>query len=193
MATVSTRPMTAEEFFEWASRPENQDKYCELERGEIVPMPPPGQLHGALCAWIAYLLWSYVLKCGKGHVCSNDTGLIVERNPDTVRGADVMLFAETIPLEDLSPRYPDQLPQLVVEVLSPNDRQGRTNRRISQYLKRGIPLVWLVDPEVRSITVYQPGKEHYVAEGSDVLTGNDVLPNFQFTAGEFFTLPGQSS
>jgi Uma2 family endonuclease len=102
------------------------------------------------------------------------------------------MFAESVRLEELSPRYPEQLPQLVVEVLSPNDRQGRTNRRISQYLRLGVPVVWLVDPDVRSITIYQPGKEHQVAEGGDVLMGGDSLPDFRFTAAEIFALPGQS-
>jgi Uma2 family endonuclease len=191
MASISTPLMTAEEFFEWASRPENQDKYCELERGEIVPMPPPGEIHGILCAWIAYLLWTYVLKRGQGRVASNDMGLIVARDPDTVRGPDIMLFAESRRLEDLSPRYPDQLPLLIVEVLSPSDNWGKTLIRVGQYLKRGVALVWVVDPDSRTVSVHRRGQDlPAVRDEMEDLTGEDVLPDFRCRVAELFTFPG---
>jgi Uma2 family endonuclease len=189
MATVATRRMTAEEFWEWASRPENQDKRFELDRGEVVEMPPPGIPHGVICAWIAYMLWGYVLRRGKGYVCSNDSGLLVQRNPDTIRGPDLMLFDAPRRLEDLTPRYAENVPQLIVEVLSPTDQQGKTNRRIGQYLQRGVPLVWLVDPEVRIVTVYQPGKDFYTREEADELTGETVLPDLRWRVADLFTFP----
>jgi Uma2 family endonuclease len=191
MATVGTELLTAEEFFDWATRPENQDKLYELEEGRVVEVPPPGELHGTLCGLIAHLLWNYVFQQGKGYVCSNDTGLLVRRGPDTLRGPDVMLFDESRQLDDLSRRFTDRVPKLVVEVLSPNDPQGKVNRRIGQYLKRGVPLVWLVDPEVRIVTVYRPGKEFFTVEETDELTGEEVLPGLRMRVGDLFTLPGQ--
>ena len=47
MATVATEPLTAEQFFEWANRRENIGKSFELENGEVIEMPSPGELHGA--------------------------------------------------------------------------------------------------------------------------------------------------
>jgi Uma2 family endonuclease len=189
MATVQTKRMTAEEFWEWASRPENQDKRFGLDQGEVVEMPPAGIPHGVICSWITYLLWGYLIRHGKGYVCSNDSGLLVQRDPDTVRGPDIMLFDTLRRLEDLSPRYAEDVPRLIVEVLSPTDQQGKTNRRIGQYLRRGVPLVWLVDPEVRIVTVYQPGKDFYTREEADELTGEAVLPNLRLQVVELFTFP----
>ena len=190
MATVETQLLTAEEFWAWASRPENEEKFFELDQGKVVPMPPPGELHGALCGLIAYLLWKFVFQRGRGgYVCGNDTGLLVQRGPDTVRGPDVMLFDEPTQLEGLSRKFTERVPKLIVEVLSPNDTQGKTNRRISQYLKRGVPLVWLVDPEVRIVTVYQPGQGFYTVEEGDELTGETVLPQLRLPVTELFTLP----
>jgi Uma2 family endonuclease len=187
MATVETKRMTAEEFWEWASRPENQDKHYELDQGEVVEMPPPAMPHGVICAWIAHRLWQYVLRQNQGYVCSNDMGLLVHRNPDTVRGPDLMLFNAPRRLEDLSPRYAENVPHLIVEVLSPSDQQGKTNRRIGQYLQRGVPLIWLVDPEVRIVTVYQPGKDFYTREEADELTGEAVLPELRLRVADLFT------
>jgi Uma2 family endonuclease len=190
MATVTTGPMTAEEFADWAARPENQGRRVELDRGEVVEMPPPSELHGLLCSWIAHLLWRFVIARGKGAVFSNDTGLIVERRPDTVRGPDLMLFDETRSLENVSRKFSERLPSLVVEVQSPSDQRGKVDRRIKQYLRRGVSLVWLVDPEVRTVTVFQPGKEFCILDETEELTGEDALPDLRFRVAELFALPG---
>jgi Uma2 family endonuclease len=191
MTTVGTRLMTADEFWEWADRPENEGRRLELESGKVIEMPSPGELHGLLCGWITHLLWAYLLRRGAGGVCSNDTGLLVAQGPDTVRGPDVMLFLESRPLEQLSPRFSTRVPQLVVEVLSPTDQTNKVNRRVSQYLRRGVPLVWLVDPETRTVAVYRPAQIHQVLDETEELTGDEVLPDLRYRVAELFTLPGQ--
>jgi Uma2 family endonuclease len=190
MATVETARMTAEEFWEWCGRPENQGKRAELVRGEIVEMPPPGELHGILCWWIGYLLGMYVVRRGRGALATNDTGLIVEEGPDTVRAPDVILFGESRALDKLSRRHSTRLPELVVEVLSPTDRWTRVLRRVDQYQARGVPLVWVVDDEERSVTVFRPKEHPQLVEEDGELTGNGVLEDFRLPLAELFRLPG---
>jgi Uma2 family endonuclease len=189
MTTVATR-LTAEEFWQWVSRPENREKRFELDQGEVVEVPPPSELHGIICSWIVHLLWRFVLQRGKGYVCCNDTGLLVQRNPDTVRGPDVMLFDEARRLDDMSRKFAEGLPKVVVEVLSPSDQMTKVNKRLGQFLKRGVPLVWLVDPEVRSVSVYRADKYPVVLDEMEELTGEEVLPDFRCRVAEFFALPG---
>jgi Uma2 family endonuclease len=191
MATVQPKLMTADEFYEWSCRAENYDRLLELDEGRVVEVPPPGEYHGVLCAFLAHLLWTYVTQRGKGYVCSNDTGLLIKRKPGTVRGPDLMLFDESRSPEKLSRRFAERIPKLVVEILSPSDRMTKVNRRISQFLKRGVPLVWLVDMETRSVTVYRPGKDLRVVQEADDLTGEDVLPKLRYRVSELFALPGQ--
>jgi Uma2 family endonuclease len=192
MATVETKLLTAEEFFEWGNRPENEGRLWELDQGRIVEMPPPGEFHGVNCSFIVYLLWQYVIKHGQGYVCSNDTGLIVARDPDTVRGPDIMLFGERRTLEQMSRGFCEGVPQLVVEVLSPGDQMTKVNRRLSQILKRGVPLVWLVDPEVRSVTVYRSDRPGFIVyDDTEELTGEEVLPDLRIRVEELFNLPNQ--
>jgi Uma2 family endonuclease len=191
MATVGTKLLTAEEFFEWVNRPENEGKLFELDRGEVIEMPSPGELHGAICFLLVRLLGNYLFQRGKGYLCSNDTGLLVEHDPDTVRGPDVMLFDESRPLDELSRKFTQRIPQLVVEVLSPSDQMTKVTRRLGQYFKRGVSLVWLVDPEMRSVAVYRADKYPLVLDETDELSAEDVLPGFRCGVAELFTLPGQ--
>lgn len=191
MSTATTGLLTAEEYWEWRTRPENQDRCCELEDGVIVDMPSPGLLHGVVCGLVAYLLMQYVIQRRKGYVCTNDTGLLVARKPDSVRGPDVMMFDEAVRFEELSPKFAETVPALIVEVQSPSDKIAKTNRRISQYLRRGVRLVWLVDPDTRTVTVYRPGQIHQVADDTEELAGDLAPAGFRCRVVDFFTLPDQ--
>lgn len=185
MATVHTGKMTADEFWHWCLRPENAGRRVELDRGEIVEMPPPGELHGVLCSWLASLLWGYVHQHG-GLIATNDTGLVVQEEPATVRGVDIILFDESTSRPPLEPGHSRRLPQLVVEVLSPSDRPSRVIRRVADYLRRGIPLVWLVDPSDRTVSVHRPGELPTTFDESDELTGDGLLPDLRVAVATVF-------
>jgi Uma2 family endonuclease len=57
-------------------------------------------------------------------------------------------------------------------------------------LKAGIPLVWVVDPEARDVTVHRQGKEPQVLESTQELTGEDVLPDFRCQVADLFFTAG---
>lgn len=179
--------MTADEFYDWANRPENADRRFELDAGRVVEMPSPGELHGFVCYLLVRLLTLYVERRGAGYLLANDTGLVVAQGPDTVRGPDVMCFLEDRTADQMSTRHCQRIPALVAEVLSPSDRISRTNARIEQYLRRGVPLMWLVDPFERTVTVYRPSEFHRVLTEDERLSGNGVLPEFECQVAEFFS------
>jgi Uma2 family endonuclease len=191
MATAETKLMTAEEFYAWAHRPENYDKNCELVRGEVVEMPQPEKRHGFVCGNAVGILRNFAGRRKKGYVCSNDTGVVVARDPDTVRGPDVTFFDDVTRYEDLEEKYGETPPLLAIEVLSPTDTMGKVSRRIRDQLRFGTALVWVVDPEARNVTVYRPGREPYVVEETEELAGEDVLPDFRCRVAEFFAMPGE--
>jgi Uma2 family endonuclease len=69
-------------------------------------------------------------------------------------------------------------PDLVVEVLSPNDRPGETLTKVGDWLEAGARIVWVIDPERRIARIYrQDGTETMVRE-TEPLDGEDVLPGF---------------
>src|SRR5262245_51153536 len=194
MATATTTRMTADEFFEFVHQPKNAGRWFELERGEVIELPPPGFRHGIVCLNTGALLHAYAFTVGRGYVCTNDTGVIVEEDPDTVRGADVSLYDDDgKECEEIEIRYAAVPPLLVAEVLSPDDRISRIIIRIDQYLKRGVGLVWLIDPEARTVTIYRKGREPITHYEDDELTGEDVFKRFRCQVADLFTLSGNRS
>ena len=81
--------------------------------------------------------------------------------------------------------------KLAVEVLSPNDRVGKVTKRVGVYLKAGIALVWIVDPEARDVTVHRNGQPSEVFEGDGTLTGYDVLPELTCRLADVFFVAGE--
>ena len=102
-----------------------------------------------------------------------------------------MIFPESVALEEIPRTTMKDIPSLVIEVLSPQDTYGKTVQRINQYLKRGIPLVWIVEPEIQTITVNRLDRTPVVFKANDTITGEEVFPDLQFKVAEFFRLPNQ--
>jgi Uma2 family endonuclease len=190
MTTTSSGLMTADQFYDWVHRPENSGRSFELDRGEVVEMARPGERHGVVCGNVVWVLGGYVRQQGRGYVCANDTGVLWERDPDTVKGPDVLYFEQPRKYEELNPKYTEELPLLVVEVLSPNDRVAAATRRASHFLAWGVPLVWLVDPEDCTVTIHRSGGLPRVCEGNDTLS-DELLPHFRCSVSDLFFVPGQ--
>jgi Uma2 family endonuclease len=190
MATVSTKPMTAEEFFDWANLPENDDRKFELEQGEIVPMPSPGERHGVVCANASWIFGGYIRQVNRGRVCANDMGIILERGPDTVRGPDLAVYLSGRAYAKLNRRYPDEMPNVIVEVLSPSDRVGKMLKRINLFLEKGVSVVFLLDPEAQTVSIHRPEKSAPVFERDEEIAGLAELPEFRCRASQFFVSLG---
>jgi Uma2 family endonuclease len=69
--TSTTKPRTSGEVFDWVHRPENRDRWFELERGKVIEMPPPGVRHGVVCGNVGWILNGFVRQRNQGYVCSN--------------------------------------------------------------------------------------------------------------------------
>ncbi len=189
-SAVATKRMTADEFAEFVGRPENANRWFELVRGEVIELPPPMKPHGRVCINVSFVLEQYVRRRGFGYVLGNDSGVILEHDPDTVRGPDVAVYEDARSWEELHPKYGEVPPRLAVEVLSPNDKVNKVNRKIADYLRAGVGLVWLIDPEERTLTVYRTGREPQMHEAADDVTGEDVLPGLSVKVADCFIVPG---
>jgi Uma2 family endonuclease len=186
--------MTAEEFYEFVHLPENEDRFFELDEGKVIELTRPKRAHGIVCGCITAILFEYARRTGRGQVCPNDTGVLVARDPDTVRGPDIAYFANRLSIEDAAAEegFTEETPLLAVEVLSPSDRPSRVARKVHQYLQAGVKLVWVVDPEVQEVGVHRPGVELEILGVEATLAGGDELPGFECRVAEIFALPGET-
>jgi Uma2 family endonuclease len=75
---------------------------------------------------------------------------------------------------------------LVVEVLSPNDLAYDVDRNIELYLEAGFGLVWVVNPEMKVVTVHRPDGSVSRLHEKDEITGESALPSFRRKVAEFF-------
>lgn len=159
----------------------------ELVRGEVREMRPPSYKHGVVCVNVSMTLKLWARARNAGSVAANDAGVITERNPDTVRGADVQ-FISGARLPDGYPDegYPAVPPDLAVEVISPNDRWAEVVRIVDEYLEVGVLEVWLVDPQNEFVEVHRPNQPPVRYEIGDVLSSDAILPGFQCPVQDFF-------
>jgi Uma2 family endonuclease len=185
MSTITpARLLTAEEF---ARLPQPEDgSQQELVNGVVITMPPPSFYHGLCCNRIGRKLGNFVDEARAGFVTNNDSGVILARDPDTVRGPDVAFWGRERLLEPPREGYPSIPPDLVVEVLSPSDVFTKVQRKVQQYLRAGVRLIWVVVPEDRSVAVYRPGQEPRILSDGEVLGGEDVLPGFSCPVADLF-------
>jgi Uma2 family endonuclease len=159
----------------------------ELVRGELVPMPPPGDKHGIVCVNVSYLLKAFTKQLGHGVVMGNDSGIITEKEPDSVRGVDVALFLYPAWIEGAAPEgYTDQPPDLIVEVRSPSQSWSNVVAKVAEYLKMGVKLVWVVDPKARRLTVFSPDREPETFAAENEWDGGAVLPGFHCKVADLF-------
>jgi Uma2 family endonuclease len=184
MATVTQKHITAEEFLRMPDPADGSKQ--ELVRGEVVTMPPPGFRHGVRQFRAARILDDFVTSRRLGRV-TVESGLVTERGPDTVRGPDVAYWsAEQLPLDQEPEGYPDVAADLCVEVLSPSNRPGQVREKLREYFTRGVRMVWLIDPEDRSVWVYRAPDEARVLHETATLDGEDVLPGFSCRVADLF-------
>jgi Uma2 family endonuclease len=77
-------------------------------------------------------------------------------------------------------------PDLAIEVLSPNDRRTDVRAKIKDYVFHSVPLVWLADPETKTVMVYRGSMRGTELDESDTLDGGDVLPGFSCKVADLF-------
>jgi Uma2 family endonuclease len=182
MAKPAQHPVTAEELLEAGGR----YRYGELVRGVLRISEPPNAVHGWLATRIASRLIIFVEQHRLG-VVMVETGYILQRNPDTVRGPDVSFVSATrMPPTQIPERYIEGAPDLAVEILSPNDRWRDVEEKLADYFAAGTRLVWLVDPRQRRVVVRHPDRAPRIIDANGALDGEDVVPGFRCALGEIF-------
>jgi Uma2 family endonuclease len=175
--------LTAEEF---AQRPDPGYPE-ELVRGRIVPMPPPTRRHGEICSQINYLFRRFLDDHDLGKILSNDSGVITEQGPDTVRGADIAFYSyQRISRGPLPADYGTEPPELIVEVRSPSDRWPKFLAKVAEYLNAGVLAVVVLDDDSRTALLSMADQAPRRLGPDDELTLPEILPGFSVLVRRLF-------
>jgi Uma2 family endonuclease len=147
----------------------------ELDEGELIVMPPPRPRHGRVQRAVAVALDQAVRKAGSGMVLT-ECGFRLA--PDVVQAPDVAFIREERQAEIAWDCYCEFGPDLAVEILSPDDNAARLQRKIGKYLAAGTSVVWVLDPESITVSVYQKPGVFRTLTADDQIDAPELLPGF---------------
>lgn len=183
--TLQAQLYTVDTFEQFIAQPENKGRRYELVHGTVVEKPMPTEEHGLIVARLVMWLMSFVEEHSLGRVVvetayRRDDDALNRRIPD-------LSFTSKARLLPLTKKGAvPQMPDLAVEVKSPDDTYSEMREKANYYLNGGTKLVWLVFPNVQRIEAHATGGKVTTYEVSDTVSGGDVLPGFKLDVGKVF-------
>ncbi len=154
----------------------------EYVKGELVPMPAASLLHGGISVRVIRYLDSHVYQNQLGEVYTAETSF---RVGERVMKPDVAFVSASRVPEDNTKGCPIP-PDLAVEVISPTDILWNVSEKVQSYLDAGTQMVWVIDPVMRTVSVFYPDKAFKIYKRDDTLTGEDVIEGFSCPVAQFF-------
>jgi Uma2 family endonuclease len=166
------------------------EKSYELVDGELVERPM-GNYASLVAGNLFFILASFVRPRRLGVLLPAEAGYQCFRDSeDRVRKPDVSFISSgRLPGNRPAEGYDTIAPDLAAEVLSPRDLASEVDEKIEEYLRAGVRLVWIVNPNSRTVRIHRrDGTITGLHEGDD-LSGEDVLPGFSCSVAEIFEIP----
>jgi Uma2 family endonuclease len=167
----------------------------ELIEGKRIVRMPTGFGSSEAISLLFSALFSFIIHRGLGRVYSETTFILPGTfNPQWVTGSripDIMVYMGAR-IDEYKALHPDRtrpleiIPDLVVEVVSPTDKYTDVNRKVETYLKDGVRLIWVVDPQARTAMVYAPGQSILLLNEDELLRGGEVVPDFEILLKDVF-------
>ena len=180
----TTSQVTAAELL---ALPSGMGKRYELVLGELRVMSPAGWRRGNVVSNLHELLASFVKRHDLGMMFGAETGFRLARDPDTVRAPDIAFIAkQSLPTEMPREAFWPGAPDLAVEVLSPDDRTGEIDDKIEAWLAAGTIAVWIVDPKLRTVAIYEAENKVSVKSVGQALDGGALVPGFSCAVDDLF-------
>lgn len=169
---------------ELAGLPDDDFRY-ELDEGELIRMPPPGEEHGWVVNRLYGRLFNHAANGGFGTTYV-ETGFLLARDPDVVRAPDIaFLGRERLPAPvDAASGYILGAPDLAIEIQSPSQAPADVDKKVRQYLAAGARAVWVVSPRRRQAAVHRRSENPVTLSERDYLEAPDLLPGLRILLAE---------
>jgi len=165
-------------------------KYYELVRGELVEMPPPGFMHEFVVAQFIMLFGNFVRSRDLG-IVTGGPGIYIEQDPDTVRAPDCAFVSHgriAGPLPDRGYVF-GLIPDLVVEVVSPDYSVAEARVRAQMWLDAGARLALAAHIDTREIITYRDDGDVQRFGMGDDFNCEPALPGFTCPVADVFDHP----
>jgi Uma2 family endonuclease len=170
---------------EYETLEEADDERIELMRGRAVREPAPGGVHGVVLIRLAHALHSHVSERSLGLVLV-ETGVRYPGEPPTVRRPDIAFIAADRLPATTPTSFWQTVPDLAIEIVSPNDRWTVVQQKLGVDLAAGVRAVWIIDPRARSLTVHATAFPPRVVHAGEVLEAGDIIAGFRVSVGDLF-------
>ncbi|MFO0428888.1 MAG: Uma2 family endonuclease [Planctomyces sp.] len=183
--------MTAEEFCERRMDLPEGGRWHELHEGRPVLLQAPDDQHGNIVMNLSRSLATWFrTRLPKGtQYAVHEIGILVRQNPDTVYMPAISLFDGGPLFAQTDLQIATQVPRLIVEVASSNDRRKDLQFRTNAYLRMGVDMIWIPDPHRKEIQVLRRSLHTLVLGERQQLEGGHLLPDFQTTVRDIFAQP----
>ena len=159
----------------------------ELRAGKLFDTAPLDAGHISAANKIEESLRLYVLSRQLGLVKGIGTGVLLQRNPDTIRAPHIMYVpVSALPEGPGSKKYIETIPEWVCEIITPDDYQCTVFDKTNMWLWHGVLMVVEAYPAERSVLVHRKGVPFETLTGDDALDGGGVLPGFSLPLSEIF-------
>jgi Uma2 family endonuclease len=160
------------------------DSKVELVDGDLVSLTPASHYHARVCMQVGGTLLPFASRIGAA-LLDSSAGFRVGDGYRQVRSPDVSLgVKERNFILPSDRRIAAEAPDLAIEVLSPDQRtEAYARPKVAEYLAAGAGVVWLVDPEARTIRVYEPNREDFAVYSAET---DQIAPGFLARIASFF-------
>ncbi|MBD2484246.1 Uma2 family endonuclease [Planktothrix sp. FACHB-1365] len=183
MVTIKTQ-LTLDEFL---TLPETDLNY-ELINGEAVPKIPPKRFHSRIRGTLCTLLTQWCQN--QGEIGIEWAVILKKNNRDWVPIPDLLYISYTrLPLDRFIDEACPVPPELVIEIISPDQTFGQMSEKAIDYLNAGVLRVWVIDPKAKTITIFYPDAPPQTKRDEAILTDN-LLEGLQFTPQQVFQQAG---
>jgi len=165
----------------------DEKRLVELVYGTLVEKPA-GLRESVIASHLIHAL-GQVTALGRLGLISGEAGTISMRNGN-VRMPDVAFFRrEDLPGGKLPPEPAPRLaPAIAVEVLSESNTDEEMRIKVLEYFQSGVRVVWILDPDTRTLRVYDAPDRFRQLTADDTLDGGDMLPGFARRVGELLEI-----
>jgi len=186
MATADqTTKLTATKL---AELPDDGKRY-ELIRGVLNMMSPAGSEHGRIAGRIFLRLADHVEKNELGETYAAETGFLIEQDPDTVRAPDAAFVSfERLAKVEPTTGYLPVSPNLVVEVVSPNDSFSEVEAKAANWLSAGTQIVLVADPKNHALHIHETDRAICVLKPGDTFSAGEVCGDWQLRVNDAFQI-----